>query len=91
MSLIPAFEIGVWNAWILMFYRFVLLMMFVFGGSPSPAYRASLKKAIAGVPYDKREKIRGLEISITTTAKTDEEGRHLLELLGMPFAKDGME
>jgi len=30
-----------------------------------------------------------MEISIITTAKTDEDGRHLLELLGMPFAKDG--
>ena len=43
------------------------------------------------VDYDKIDKIRGLEISIATTAKTDEEGRHLLELLGMPFAKDGTE
>ena len=43
------------------------------------------------VDYDKIDKIRGLEISIATTAKTNEEGRHLLELLGMPFAKDGTE
>ncbi|MEE9399701.1 MAG: 50S ribosomal protein L5 [Dehalococcoidales bacterium] len=43
------------------------------------------------VDYDKVDKARGLEISIATSAKTDEEGRHLLELLGMPFAKDGME
>ena len=40
------------------------------------------------VDYDKIDKVRGLEISIVTTAKTAEEGRHLLELLGMPFAKD---
>ena len=40
------------------------------------------------VDYDKIDKARGLEISIATTAKTDEEGRHLLELLGMPFSKD---
>jgi len=40
------------------------------------------------VDYDKIDKVRGLEVSIITTAKTDEEGRHLLELLGMPFAKD---
>ena len=39
------------------------------------------------VDYDKIDKVRGLEISIVTTAKTDEEGRHLLELLGMPFTK----
>ena len=40
------------------------------------------------IDYDKIDKVRGLEVSIVTTAKTDEEGRHLLELLGMPFSKD---
>jgi len=40
------------------------------------------------VDYDKIDRVRGLEMSIITTAKTDEEGRHLLELLGMPFASD---
>ena len=40
------------------------------------------------IDYDKIDKARGLEISISTTARTDEEGRHLLELLGMPFSKD---
>jgi len=37
------------------------------------------------IDYDKIDRLRGLEISIVTTAKTDEEGRKLLELLGMPF------
>ncbi|MBX6754013.1 50S ribosomal protein L5 [Thermorudis peleae] len=37
------------------------------------------------VDYDKIDKVRGLEVTITTTAKTDREGRRLLELLGMPF------
>ena len=37
------------------------------------------------IDYDKIDKVRGLEVSIVTTAKTDEEGRNLLELLGMPF------
>ena len=37
------------------------------------------------IPYDKIDKIRGMEISIVTTARTDEEGRRLLELVGMPF------
>ena len=37
------------------------------------------------VDYDKIDKIKGLNISIVTTAKTDEEGRELLRLLGMPF------
>jgi large subunit ribosomal protein L5 len=40
------------------------------------------------IDYDKIDKLRGLEISIVTTAKTDEEGRGLLELLGMPFAPE---
>lgn len=39
------------------------------------------------IDYDKIEKIRGLNVVITTTAKTDEEGRYLLRLLGMPFRK----
>jgi large subunit ribosomal protein L5 len=37
------------------------------------------------IDYDKIEKIKGLNVSIITTAKTDEEGRYLLRLLGMPF------
>lgn len=39
------------------------------------------------IDYDKIEKIRGLNVVITTTAKTDEEGRQLLRFLGMPFRK----
>ncbi len=39
------------------------------------------------VDYDKVDKIRGLEITIVTTAKTDNEARRLLELLGMPFRR----
>ena len=38
------------------------------------------------IDYDKIDRLRGLEISIVTTAKTDEESKRLLELLGMPFA-----
>ncbi len=38
------------------------------------------------IDYDSIDKVRGMEMSIVTTAKTDEEGRHLLQLLGMPFA-----
>ena len=37
------------------------------------------------IDYDKIDKIKGLNISITTTAETDDEGRELLRLLGMPF------
>lgn len=37
------------------------------------------------INYDSIDKIRGMEVTIVTTAQTDEEGRRLLELLGMPF------
>ena len=40
------------------------------------------------IDYDKIDKARGLEVSIVSTAKTNEEGRQLLEVLGMPFATD---
>ncbi len=40
------------------------------------------------IEFEKVDKLRGLEVSIVTTAKTDEEGHKLLELLGMPFTKD---
>jgi large subunit ribosomal protein L5 len=42
--------------------------------------------AFPEIDYDKVDRLRGLEISIVTTAKSDEESRRLLELLGMPFA-----
>ena len=37
------------------------------------------------IDYDKIDRIRGLDVAISTTAKTDDEGRALLKLLGMPF------
>jgi large subunit ribosomal protein L5 len=53
-------------------------------------YTLGFKEQVAfpEMDYDKIEKVRGLEVSIGTTAKTDEEGRQLLELLGMPFVRD---
>jgi len=39
------------------------------------------------IEYDKVDKVRGMEVSIVTTARTDEEGRRLLRLMGMPFKK----
>ncbi|TMD08265.1 MAG: 50S ribosomal protein L5 [Chloroflexi bacterium] len=39
------------------------------------------------VDYDKIDKLRGLEVTVVTTARTDEEGRSLLTQLGMPFRK----
>ena len=53
-------------------------------------YTLGLKEQICfpEVDYDTIDKVRGLEVSIVTTASTDDEGKHLLELLGMPFAKD---
>ena len=40
------------------------------------------------IDYDKVDKTRGIEVTITTSAKNDKEGKKLLELLGMPFKKD---
>jgi large subunit ribosomal protein L5 len=39
------------------------------------------------IEYDKVDRIRGLQVTIATSARTDEEGKRLLELLGMPFAE----
>ncbi len=41
------------------------------------------------IDYDKIDKVRGMEVTIVTTARNDEEGRQLLTLLGMPFRKEG--
>ena len=50
-------------------------------------YSLGLREQLAfpEIEYDKVDRLRGLEISIVTTAKTDEESKRLLELLGMPF------
>jgi large subunit ribosomal protein L5 len=65
-----------------------------FRGIPSKSfdgrgnYTLGLREQVAfpEIDYDKVDRLRGLEISIVTTAKTDEESKRLLELLGMPFA-----
>ena len=51
-------------------------------------YSLGLKEQIIfpEIEYDKIEKLRGMNIAITTTAKTDEEARELLRLMGAPFA-----
>jgi large subunit ribosomal protein L5 len=41
------------------------------------------------IEYDKIDKLRGLEVTIVTTARNDDHGRQLLRLLGMPFKKEG--
>jgi large subunit ribosomal protein L5 len=43
------------------------------------------------IDYDKVDKLRGLEVSLVTSAATDEEGRRLLSLLGMPFRAPGAD
>jgi large subunit ribosomal protein L5 len=51
-------------------------------------YSLGLREQLAfpEIDYDKMDRLRGLEVSIVTTARTDEESKRLLELLGMPFA-----
>jgi large subunit ribosomal protein L5 len=41
------------------------------------------------IDYDEIDQVRGLDITITTTAATDEEAFALLEAFGMPFSKEG--
>jgi large subunit ribosomal protein L5 len=52
-------------------------------------YTLGMKEQIVfpEIEYDKVDKTRGLSITIVTTAKTDEDGRRLLEAIGMPFKK----
>ena len=51
-------------------------------------YSLGLREQLAfpEIDYDKVDRLRGLEISVVTTARNDEEAKRLLELLGMPFA-----
>lgn len=66
-----------------------------FQGVPADAfdgrgnYTLGMKEQLAfpEVDYDKIDKVRGMEITIVTTARTDEEGRRLLALMGMPFSR----
>jgi len=41
------------------------------------------------IDYDQIDKVRGMEVTIVTTAQTDDEARALLRMLGMPFRKEG--
>jgi large subunit ribosomal protein L5 len=52
-------------------------------------YNLGLREQIVfpEVDYDKVDKVRGLEVAIITSARSDEEGRRLLELMGMPFQR----
>ena len=53
------------------------------------SYSLGIKEQIVfpEIEYDKVDKIRGLEVTIVTTAKNDDEARTLLELMGMPFRR----
>ena len=52
-------------------------------------YALGLKEQIIfpEIEYDKIDQVRGMDVIFVTTAKTDEEARELLKLLGMPFSK----
>ena len=53
-------------------------------------YTLGLREQLAfpEIEYDKVDKVRGMEISIATSARTDAEARRLLELMGMPFRRE---
>lgn len=77
----------------------VLPRMHEFQGVPTESfdgrgnYTLGMKEQILfpEIEYDKVDKLRGLEICIVTTATNDEDGKHLLEQMGMPFRKDGQD
>ena len=52
-------------------------------------YSTGIKEQLifSEIEYDKIDKVRGMDINFVTTAKTDEEARELLSLMGAPFAK----
>ncbi len=56
-------------------------------------YAMGLKEQIIfpEISYDKIEKVRGMDIIVTTTAKTDDEARELLRLFGFPFPQEASE
>jgi large subunit ribosomal protein L5 len=66
-----------------------------FSGTPRNAfdgrgnYSLGLREQLVfpEIEYDRIDRIRGLQITMVTSARTDEEGRRLLQLLGMPFSK----
>ena len=56
-------------------------------------YAMGLKEQIIfpEISYDQIEKVRGMDIIVTTTAKTDDEARELLRLFGFPFPQEAAE
>ena len=58
-----------------------------FGGRGNYALGVKEQLIFPEIEYDKVEKVRGMDVIVVTTAKTDEEARELLRLFGMPFAK----
>ena len=58
-----------------------------FDGSGNYALGVKEQLIFPEIEYDKVEKVRGMDVIVVTTAKTDEEARELLRLFGMPFAK----
>jgi large subunit ribosomal protein L5 len=47
------------------------------------------QSTVPEIDYNEIDRMRGLQLTFVTTARTDEEGRRLLELLGMPFVRVG--
>ena len=66
-------------------FRGVLTRSFDGRGNYSLGMREQL--VFPEIDYDKIDKVRGLEITMVTTARTDQEARRLLELFGVPFAR----
>ena len=56
----------------------------------TPRLKAQYEEQIVfpEISYDKIEKVRGMDVIVTTTARTDEEARELLRLFGFPFPRE---
>jgi len=58
-----------------------------FDGKGNYTFGVSEQVVFAEIPQDKIDRVRGMDITIVTTAKNDDEGRALLRALGFPFAE----
>ncbi len=62
-----------------------------FDGNGNYTFGVTEQLIFPEIDYDKVDSTRGMDITIVTTARTDDEGRALLEALGFPFKREGQQ
>ena len=60
-----------------------------FDGSGNYTFGLTEQLVFPEIDYDRIDSVRGMDITIVTTAETDDQGRALLRALGFPFRRDG--